>query len=134
MRWSQGNRIPGRCRRREVGNPGWARLSSDWPRGKGTRVHLTGLDLLFWAAGFAENLALLFVLWYRSRVKEFPFFTALVTLVVIKTIALYFVNRYGTKSDYAYVYWTLAIVDMTLQLCVVYEIASLVFRPLDVWI
>ena len=101
--------------------------------GKGDSVHLTGLDLLFWAAGFAENLALLFVLWYRSRVKEFPFFTALVTVVVIKTIALYCVNRYGTKSDYAYVYWTLAIVDMTLQLCVVYEVASLVFRPLDVW-
>jgi hypothetical protein len=96
-------------------------------------VHLTGLDLLFWAAGFVENLGLLFVLWYRRRAKAFPFFTALVTLVVIKTIALYFVSLYGTKKDYAYVYWTLAILDMTFQLCVVYEVAALVFRPLNAW-
>ncbi len=96
-------------------------------------MHLTGLDLLFWAAGFAENLTLLFVLWYRRRAKAFPFFTALVTLVVIKTLVLYFVNLYRTKNDYAYTYWTLAILDMTLQLCVVYEVASLVFRPLNVW-
>ena len=96
-------------------------------------MHLTGLDLLFWAAGFVENLALLLVLWYRRRAKAFPFFTTLVALVVIKTIALYFVSLYGTKNDYAFVYWTLAILDMTLQLCVVYEVASLVFRPLNVW-
>jgi hypothetical protein len=96
-------------------------------------VHLTGLDLLFWAAGFVENLALLLLLWYRRRAKAFPFFTALVTLVVVKTLALYFVNLYGTKKDYAYAYWTLAVLDITLQLCVVYEVASLVFRPLNVW-
>lgn len=96
-------------------------------------MHLTGLDLLFWAAGFVENLALLLLLWYRRRAKAFPFFTALVTLVVVKTLALYFVNLYGTKKDYAYAYWTLAVLDITLQLCVVYEVASLVFRPLNVW-
>jgi hypothetical protein len=96
-------------------------------------MHLTGLDLLFWAAGFVENLGLLFVLWYRRRASAFPFFTTLATLIVVKTIALYFVNLYGTKNAYAYTYWTLAILDMTLQLCVVYEIASLVFRPLNVW-
>jgi hypothetical protein len=96
-------------------------------------VHLTGLDLLFWAAGFIEQLGLLFVLWYRRRAGAFLFFTALVALNVIRTIALYLVNLYGTKNDYAHAYWTLAILDMTLQLCVVYEVASLVFRPLNVW-
>jgi hypothetical protein len=96
-------------------------------------VHLTDLDLLFWAAGFVENLGLLFVLWYRRRAGRFPFFTSLATLVVIKTITLYFVHLYGTENGYAYTYWSLAILDMTLQLCVVYEVASLVFRPLNVW-
>ena len=96
-------------------------------------MYLTGLDLLFWAAGFVENLGLLFVLWYRRRASAFPFFTTLATLIVVKTIVLYFVNLYGTKNAYAYTYWTLAILDLTLQLCVVYEIASLVFRPLNVW-
>jgi hypothetical protein len=96
-------------------------------------VHLTGLDLLFWAAGFVENLGLLFVLWYRRRARAFPFFTTLATLVVSKTVILYFVRLYGTENDYAYAYWSLGILDMTLQLCVVYEVASLVFRPLNVW-
>ena len=96
-------------------------------------MHLTDLDLLFWAAGFVENLGLLFVLWYRRRAGAFPFFTTLATLIVIKTAVLYFVNLYGTKNDYAYAYWSLGILDMTLQLCVVYEVASLVFRPLNVW-
>jgi hypothetical protein len=96
-------------------------------------VHLTGLDLLFWAAGFVENLGLLFVLWYRRRARAFPFFTTLATLTVSKTVILYFVKIYGTENDYAYAYWSLGILDMTLQLCVVYEVASLVFRPLNVW-
>ena len=61
-------------------------------------MHLTGLDLLFWAAGFLENLGLLFVLWYRRRAEGFPFFTALIALVVIKTIVLYLVLRYGTAQ------------------------------------
>jgi hypothetical protein len=96
-------------------------------------VPLTSLDLFFWAAGFVVNLGLLFVLWYRRRARVFPFFTALVTLNVIRTIVLYFVHRYGTIFDYRYTYWSLAILDTMLQLCVVYEIASRVFRPLDVW-
>jgi hypothetical protein len=96
-------------------------------------MHLTTLDLLFWAAGFVENIGLLFVLCYRRRTRTFPFFTTLAILIVIKTVILYLVNAYGTKSGYAYTYWTLSILDMMLQLCVVYEVASLVFRPLDVW-
>jgi len=96
-------------------------------------MHLTGLDLLLWAAGFLESLALLFILWYRRRAKSFPFFTALITLNVIRTIVLYFVLDYGTKQDYFYTYWSLGILDVTLQLCIVYEVASRVFRPLGVW-
>ncbi len=96
-------------------------------------MHLTGLDLLFWAAGFLENSGLLFVLWYRRRTKGFPFFTALITLIVIKTIVLYFVLHYLSKDWYFYIYWSLTVLDTMLQFCVVYEIASRVFKPLDVW-
>jgi hypothetical protein len=96
-------------------------------------MHLTGLDFLFWAAGFMENLALLFTLWYRRRAKGFPFFTALITLSVVRTIVLYFVLDYGTKESYFHTYWSLAILDTMLELCVVYEVASRVFRPLGEW-
>ncbi len=96
-------------------------------------MHLTGLDFLFWAAGFMENLALLFTLWYRRRAKGFPFFTALITLSVVRTIVMYFVLDYGTKESYFHTYWSLAILDTMLELCVVYEVASRVFRPLGEW-
>ena len=96
-------------------------------------MHLTDLDLLFWAAGFLAHLGLLFVLWYRRRAAAFPLFTALITLGSAQTIILYFVFHYGTKRSYFYTYWSLTMIDTMLQLGVVYEISSRVFRPLDVW-
>jgi hypothetical protein len=96
-------------------------------------MHLTGMDLLLWSVGFLENLALLVVLVYRRRAERFPFFTALIALNVIRTIVLYLVLRYSTKDGYFYSYWSLTVLDTILQLCVVYEVASRVFRPLDVW-
>ncbi len=96
-------------------------------------MHLTGLDFFFWAVGFFENLGLLFVLWYRRLARSFPFFTALAILSVLRTIVLYFVHSYGTKDSYFYTYWLLAILDTMLQLGIVYEIASRVFRPVGVW-
>ncbi|MGB8536426.1 MAG: hypothetical protein WCD57_08435 [Acidobacteriaceae bacterium] len=96
-------------------------------------MHLTGIDLLFWLLGFLENLGLLMVLVYRRRVERFPYFTALITLNVIRTIVLYLVLRYSTRDVYFYSYWSLTVLDTILQLCVVYEVASRVFRPLDVW-
>ena len=96
-------------------------------------MHLTGLDFFFWAVTFLENLGLLFVLWYRRLGKSFPFFTALAMLCVMRTIVLYFVLRYGTRQSYFYTYWSLAIFDTLLQLGIVYEIASRVFRPVGVW-
>jgi hypothetical protein len=96
-------------------------------------MHLSGIDLLFWLLGFLENLGLLVVLVYRRRAERFPFFTALITLNVIRTIVLYLVLRYSTRDGYFYSYWSLSVLDTILQLCVVYEVASRVFRPLDVW-
>jgi len=96
-------------------------------------MHLTGLDLLFWAAGFAEHIVLLAVLCIRRRVTSFPFFTAWIAINILRTIALYVIWRFGTKSTYFYSYWDLAILDTALQFCVVYELASRTFRPLGVW-
>jgi hypothetical protein len=96
-------------------------------------MRLTGLDFFFWAAGLPVNLGLLFVLWYRRRVQSFPFFTALIALSVVRTIVLYFVYTYESKQSYFYTYWSLVTLDTVLQICVVYEVASRVFRPLDAW-
>jgi hypothetical protein len=96
-------------------------------------MHLTGLALWFWAAGFLGHLVLLFVLWKRHRAKLFPFFTTLIATNILRTIALYMVLHYGTKDNYFYTYWSLAVLDTILQLCIAYEMASRVFRPMGVW-
>lgn len=96
-------------------------------------MHLTGLDLLFWAAGFIAHLILLFVVLIRRRARSFPVFTMFVALNVARTVALFFVQRYCTKSAYFYTYWSIAIIDVALQLGVIYEMASSIFRPAGHW-
>ncbi len=96
-------------------------------------MHLTGIDLLFWAAGFFSHIALLVVLWTRHRAAIYPFFTTLITSNVIRSVALYFVAEDGSRHVYLVVYLSLAVLDMTLQFGILYEMASHVFRPLGKW-
>ncbi|MGB8028036.1 MAG: hypothetical protein WCF30_00090 [Terracidiphilus sp.] len=97
-------------------------------------MHLTGIDLLFWAAGFVANVVLLLVLWVRHRAATFPFFTLLIANSVLKSVVLYFVVLMGGKHAYLIAYLSFASLDLILQLCVVYEMASHVFRPLGYWV
>jgi hypothetical protein len=94
---------------------------------------LRTIDFFFWAVGFLENLGLLFVLWHRRLGKGLPIFTALALLSVIRTMVLYIVLHYGSRDSYFYSYWSLAMLDTMLQLGIVYELASRVFRPVGVW-
>ncbi|MGB7264370.1 MAG: hypothetical protein WBC92_02585, partial [Terracidiphilus sp.] len=96
-------------------------------------MHLTGVDLLFWAAGFVAHLVLLLILWGRHRAATFPFFTLFIAENVITTVVLYFVFLMGSKHAYLIAYLSLGSLDLILQLCVVYEMASHVFRPLGNW-
>lgn len=96
-------------------------------------MHLTDLDPLFWAMSFIGHLALLLVLLFRSRFRKLPIFAALITLNVVRTIALFLIRRHNTQSIYFYTFWSLAVVDMGLQLGIVYELSSKVFRPLGQW-
>jgi hypothetical protein len=96
-------------------------------------LKLSGLDQFLWAAGFIGNIALLFVLFYRRRTRQFPFFTLLIALNVIRAFVIYGVLHLGTKNAYFWTYWSLALCDACLQLCIVYELAVLVFRPMGRW-
>jgi hypothetical protein len=96
-------------------------------------LRVTRLDLLFWTTGFLTNAALLFVLYHRGRARRVLFFTALIALNVMRTIVLYLVLHFGSKAAYFYSYWSFLLLDTILQLAVVYEIASSVFRPLNIW-
>jgi hypothetical protein len=96
-------------------------------------MHLTGLDLFLWAASFVGHVTLMAVLWIRHRVRAFPFFTTLIGANILRTIVLFVISHRGARATYFYTYWSLAVLDLVLQLCVVYEIASGVFRPLGGW-
>jgi hypothetical protein len=96
-------------------------------------MHFKALDLFFWAAGLLGELILLLVLFLRGNAKTFPVFTGLTASRIAQTAVLYAVYRFGTRHDYFLVYWTFAFFDIVLQLGVLYEIASIVFRPLGVW-
>jgi hypothetical protein len=96
-------------------------------------MHLTGIDLLFWVVGFVAHVVLLLILWIRHRVATFPFFTILIASYVMRTVVLYFTALAGNKHAYLVAYLSLGSLDLMLQLCVVYEMASQVFRPLGNW-
>jgi hypothetical protein len=94
---------------------------------------LTNLDLLLWVAGFFGHVSLLLVLLLRRRARVFPVFTTLILLNITRTIALFLINREGSKAAYFYTFWSVAAADVVLQFGVVYELASRVFRPLGQW-
>ncbi len=95
-------------------------------------MHLTGFDRLLWAIGLAENCILLAVLFTFHRAKVFPLFTTLIGTNIVKTVVLFFTLRHAPNA-YFNTYWTLATVDLALQLAVAYELASHVFKPLGAW-
>lgn len=96
-------------------------------------MQLTALDRFLWAAGFGAHLALVFVLVFRGRIRQFPFFSSLIITNILRTAILYFVRSSGSRSDYFYAFWSLAILDTGLQILVVYEVSAKTFRPLGVW-
>lgn len=91
------------------------------------------IDHALWAAGFAGYAALLLVLLIRGRARKFPLFTCYFAANIVQTVTLYLVLRNGSQTTYFYVYWVFKLLETILQLCVFYEIAGIVFRPLGVW-
>jgi hypothetical protein len=96
-------------------------------------LHLTGVDLLFWVLSLCGHFILLAILIFRRRVAALPVFTSLIVMNIVRTIALYVTMRYGSKEQYFYLYWSLAMLDVGLQFALAYELASHVFRPLGAW-
>lgn len=96
-------------------------------------MHLTGLDLLFWATGLLAHLILLSVLLIRRRFKQFPIFTAFILANISRTAVLYLVGHFGGRAAYFYTFWPFGLLDTLLQLGVVYELYALTFRPLGAW-
>jgi hypothetical protein len=91
------------------------------------------MDQTLWAVTFAEDLILIAVLFVRGRTRSYRFFTALIGLDVVRTVVLFLIQRHGTKATYFYTYWSLALVDVLLQLGVLHDVASQIFRAAGEW-
>jgi hypothetical protein len=97
-------------------------------------LQLTGLDRLLWALSFVGHCSLFAVLLVRRRVRSFPAFSTLIAANILRTLVLFLIYRSGSAGSYFYTYWTLAILDVALQLAVAYELATHVFQPLGAWV
>lgn len=89
---------------------------------------------VLWAAGFCELLLLVLVLIVRGRWRTFPFFSAYICFQTIETIGLYSIHRFGGAQVYFWAFWIGAIVDLGLQIAVVFELAKSVLKPTGTWV
>jgi len=96
-------------------------------------VHPTHIEILFWRLGLLGHCVLLLVLLVRHRAKVFPVFAALIGTNVVRSVVLYVVHLHAGRVPYLDTYFSFALVDFSLQIGVVWEIASKVFRPTGVW-
>lgn len=91
-------------------------------------------DNVLWAASFVGNAALLFILVYRRRWREFPVFVSWTVFNVLLTVVLFVIYRFGTPRLYTVVYWGSVLLDFALQIGVVLEITGIVLRPTGTWL
>src|ERR1017187_1557498 len=97
-------------------------------------MNLSALDFALWVANFLGSATLFSILIYRRRWKEFPVFTTLIGWGTALPIALYLIYLLCSKSWYARIYWSSALLDFFLQLGVIWEITRVVMRPTGTWV
>lgn len=97
-------------------------------------MNVTLLDNVLWAASFVGQAALLFVLLVRKRWRQFPIFSFWIGFEIAVNIALFATYRYGSHTQYRWVYWGTSFVDIAIQLGIVWEIAHIVLRPTGSWV
>lgn len=98
-------------------------------------MNLSILDDVLWAASFAGQVVLLFVLLFRKRWREFPVFSLWIAFeLIVNSIGLFAIYRYGSHTLYSWAYWVAAFLDIAIQLAVVWEVAHIVLRPTGTWV
>ena len=90
----------------------------------------TRFDLGLWAASFIGHLILLGVLLSKNRYKEFPAFTAFIVFSVVRTLILFPLRN---SPGYFNAYWALEGVAESLGFAIIFEGASIIFRPAGRW-
>jgi hypothetical protein len=97
-------------------------------------MQLSNLAQVLWATGFAELVVLFTVLIVRRRWKMFPVFTIWIGFQVCRAVVLFCVYRYGNHAAYALTYWSAVIIDLGLQIAIVFELSASVLKPTGTWV
>jgi hypothetical protein len=97
-------------------------------------MNLSTLDNALWAASLVGHAALLLVLLWKKRARDFPIFTAFVASEVFRTVLLFLVLRCSTKHGYFLAYWITGFANYFFQVGLIFEIARQVLRPTGRWI
>jgi hypothetical protein len=97
-------------------------------------MKLSTLDGILWAAGFLLNCILLSILLVRRRAQRFPIFFTFIGLGVTRTLTLFWLFRHSEWSLYRTTYWIFIILDTCLQIGLIGEIASKIFRRGGQWL
>ena len=92
------------------------------------------LDNVLWATSFLGHVALLVVLLWKRRWREFPIFAALIAYQASVTVLLFLVSHYGNRHTYFLSYWSTAFGDYAFQVALIVEIARDVLRPTGRWV
>lgn len=83
--------------------------------------------------GLISEVVLIGVLVVKKLTRRLKVFTILVCYYTLQTILLYAVMRYAGGRVYFYAYWSSAIIDVLLQICLFMEGAIQIFRPTGYW-
>ncbi len=97
-------------------------------------MNLSLLDNALWAASLIGHAALLLILIFRKRVREFPVFTLFVASEIFRTMLLFLIFRLGTKHGYFLAYWTTGFANYFFQVVLILEIGMNVLRPTGRWV
>lgn len=94
-------------------------------------MNLTTLDNALWASGLLWDVVLLFVIAWRDRWRNFPYFSTWAIFRILDSVSLFVAYRADSRALYAWMYWLFAFVDIGLQIAVVFELSNQVFRSAD---
>lgn len=96
-------------------------------------MELSSLAGILWVAGFAAECVLFAILCFRRRTKSFPVFCAYIGLSAVRSIVLFWLWRHSQWNVYRIMYWSFMLCDTCLQFCLLWEIASTIFRRRGTW-
>ncbi len=92
------------------------------------------VDNALWAASLIGHVALVLILVWRRKLREFPVFSAFIASSALRTILLFFVYRFATNHQYFLAYWITGGANYLFQVGLIVEIARNVLRPTGRWV